>query len=48
MLFRSESLLRGKLQPDSEQPRHRVPNPLTPGPNDTLMPFIDHHHKRLP
>ena len=44
----TESLLRSKLQPDSEQPRHRVPNPLAPGPNDTLMPFIDHHHKRLP
>ncbi|MBY6103880.1 IucA/IucC family protein [Marinobacter nauticus] len=44
----TESLLRSKLQPDIEQPRHRVPNPLAPGPNDTLMPFIDHHHKRLP
>src|SRR5690606_35503821 len=44
----TESLLRSKLQPDSEHPRHQVPNPLAPSPNDTLMPFIDHHHKRLP
>ena len=35
----TESLLRSKLQPDSEQPRHRVPNPLAPGPNGPPPPF---------
>lgn len=46
--LKTESLITQKLQPDTGNLSHRVPNPLATGTHGSPIPLNDHPHARLP